>query len=209
MEKTKELEDADLVKLDAETAAWLAFSEVAKDIEKSWRASSLEQKKALEEWKWEPGMVGFAEMARLRYLKREIKDLKKINKSNATMAVEITKEYAPEVSEVVVPILAQSAVKTQTMIDRYEREVVLRKNGAVEELSEEAIQRAREYPMEQIIPVGRSGRAKCVFHDGKDENMDIRKNYAYCYVCNKSSDAIGVYMKVHDCTFKQAIQALQ
>lgn len=208
MEKTYKNDDENLVLLDAEVVAWLAFSEVAKEIEKGWRATFPEQRKALEEWRREPGMVGFAEKARLRYLKQRIKTLKEINKSNATMAIEIIKENDAEVSEVVVPILAQSAIKTQTMIEKMEKEVVIRKSGAVEELSEEAIIRAREYPIENIVPVGRNGRAKCVFHDGDHDNMDIRKNFAYCYKCGESGDAIKVYMAVNGVTFKQAITAM-
>lgn len=208
MEKTENKEGENLVKLDAEVAAWLAFSEVAKDIEKNWRAKSPERHKALEDWKQEPDMVGFAEMARLRYLKQRIRTLNEVNKQNALMAIQITKEYAPEVSEVVVPILAQSAEKTQRMVEKYGRELEIRKMGAVEEIPMEMIYRAKEYPIEQIIAVGRNGRAKCVFHGGESDNMDIRKNFAYCYKCNESGDAITVYMKVHDCTFKQAVKAL-
>lgn len=177
-----------------------------REIEKQWYEET-RRKDWLAQWKGE--VLDFSVKARIRYLKQRIKELNEINKENALMAISITKEFDQEVSEVIVPILARSAEKTQRMVEKFSRELEIRKVGAVEEIPMEMILRAKEYPIEQIVTVGRSGRAKCVFHDGEDENMDIRKNYAFCYVCGASGDAIDVYKAVHDVNFKQAVLALQ
>lgn len=177
-----------------------------KELEKEWYEGA-RRKDWLAQWKGE--VLDFSTNARIRYLKQRIMELNEINRENALMAIAITKEHPLEVSKVVVPILAQSAEKTQKLIEKHSRELEIRKVGAVEEIPMEMIYRAKEYPIEQIVTVGRSGRAKCVFHDGEDENMDIRKNYAFCYVCGRSGDAIDVYRQVYDVNFKQAVLALQ
>ena len=71
------------------------------------------------------------------------------------------------------------------------------------------IQRAEEFPLEQLLEIGKNGRAKCVFHDGADYNMDIRNNYAHCYVCGETGNTIKVLMKKDNLNFKEAVIRLQ
>ena len=65
-------------------------------------------------------------------------------------------------------------------------------------ITDEMIDLARDFPIESLVEVNKMGRAKCCFHAAaEDYNMDIRQNFAFCYVCGKSSDVIGVYMALN------------
>lgn len=51
----------------------------------------------------------------------------------------------------------------------------------------------------------RAGRYKCVFHNGKDNNMGIVGNRCNCFVCNESGDSIKVVQTIFSLSTKQAI----
>lgn len=51
----------------------------------------------------------------------------------------------------------------------------------------------------------RSGRYKCCFHNGKDNNMGIVGNRCNCFVCNESGDSIKVVQTIFSLSTKQAI----
>lgn len=72
------------------------------------------------------------------------------------------------------------------------------------------IQRARNYPMERLLEIGRSGRIRCVNpeHEDKSPSMLVRNNYAYCFACHFHADTIDVYMILNHCTFPEAVRGL-
>lgn len=51
----------------------------------------------------------------------------------------------------------------------------------------------------------RTGRYKCVFHNGKDNNMGIVGNRCNCFVCNESGDSIKVVQTIFSLSIPQAI----
>lgn len=51
----------------------------------------------------------------------------------------------------------------------------------------------------------RNGRYKCVFHNGKDNNMVDLGDKCYCFVCNASGNAINVVRTIFNCSTPQAI----
>lgn len=51
----------------------------------------------------------------------------------------------------------------------------------------------------------RSGRYKCCFHNGKDNNMGIVGNSCNCFVCNESGDSIKVVSTIFSLSTAQAI----
>lgn len=51
----------------------------------------------------------------------------------------------------------------------------------------------------------RAGRYKCVFHNGKDNNMVASDEKCYCFVCNESGNAINVVRTIFNCSTPQAI----
>lgn len=176
-----------------------------RQVEIGWEKNSRkEHRDKLALWMEEPGMKEFASEARVRYLKDEIKWWNGHVKELDVLEREMLRSDAACLT----PIVEKKIDESKSKLHRYKTEKKAIMTGANGEITELMIANAREYPIEQIVPVGRSGRAKCVFHDGKDENMDIRKNYAFCYVCNRSGDAIDVYRAVYGVGFKQAVQAL-
>lgn len=69
--------------------------------------------------------------------------------------------------------------------------------------------RARAYPIEGILELTRN-KALCPFHNESTPSFHYyaENNRAYCFGCGKSYDAIDVYMKVHNCSFKEAIKKM-
>lgn len=54
----------------------------------------------------------------------------------------------------------------------------------------------------------RTGRYKCVFHNGKDNNMVALDGNCYCFVCNERGNAINVVRTIFNCSAKQAMQKI-
>lgn len=51
----------------------------------------------------------------------------------------------------------------------------------------------------------RAGRYRCVFHNGKDNNMGVVENLCHCFVCNECGDSIKVVETIFSLSTKQAI----
>jgi hypothetical protein len=82
-------------------------------------------------------------------------------------------------------------------------------------LSDEAIDTARNYPIQDLFDIEfrRSGNrlvGLCPFHTEKSPSFYVflKQNNAHCFGCQKSTDSIGAYMELHDCDFKTAVTAL-
>ena len=54
----------------------------------------------------------------------------------------------------------------------------------------------------------REGRYKCAFHNGKDYNMLVKNDFAYCFVCNESADCVKLTSKIFNITIGQAIKKI-
>lgn len=177
-----------------------------KDIEKGRYEEVRKVKQALREWRESPEMKDFAKEARLRYLKGQEQMILTMFRNNKVRYVEVMRDD-PESIEV--GWLLREAKYLVKQLESIKKEREARESNRKDEITPEMVYRAREYPIEQIVRLERNGRAKCVFHGGEDGNMDIRKNFAYCYVCNSSGDSIKIYMQVNDVNFKQAVLAMQ
>lgn len=75
---------------------------------------------------------------------------------------------------------------------------------------EEIIERV---PLREVLDrywgkADRAGRYKCVFHNGKDNNMVALDEKCYCFVCNASGNVINVVKTIFNCSTKQAMQKL-
>lgn len=79
-----------------------------------------------------------------------------------------------------------------------------------EYITEEDIDRAREYPIDSIIDFSRAGYASCIFHSEDTASMYYYKktNHCYCFGCNKAADAISVYRQVNGVSFVEAVKKL-
>lgn len=172
--------------------------------EKDWLRGRAERQRSLAEWKAELGEYPME--CRKRYLRQEIARLVEWLNKRADEYAEITREDDQKKTWVL-PLLAKNAYGIAETLKRYRQELAALKSPKAGEITDAMVEVARNHPIEKIVPV-RNGRTRCVFHQGEHLNMDVRKNFAYCYVCGESGDAISVYMKANDVGFIQAVKAL-
>lgn len=142
------------------------------------------------------------------------KKIKEFKEENIEFAKECRERHRQELSDKLVE-------KEKELEELFEKRASIeKKEKAIKEveyltkvvnnyLTPDMIQRAKEHPIEQILEVGKNGRAKCVFHNGQDYNMDVRNNYAYCYVCSETGNTIKVLMARDNLSFKEAVIRLQ
>lgn len=72
------------------------------------------------------------------------------------------------------------------------------------------IQRAREYPINQIIEFNNVGKALAWCHPDKNPSLSYwgKENVARCFTCNKTFDSISAAMELWDLTFVEAVRRL-
>ena len=75
------------------------------------------------------------------------------------------------------------------------------------QITDEMIQKAREYPITDLIE-NRRGMALCPFHNDKRPSLGLKNNYAYCFGCGYSADVIKFYMDLYNVDFKTAVKIL-
>lgn len=89
-----------------------------------------------------------------------------------------------------------------------------RKQNQKSSITEADIERAREYPIEQLWSelVGepiKAGMTRCCFHDDNTASMSLRKYNRYrCFGCDARGDTIDLYMKVQGVDFIRAVKEL-
>lgn len=76
-------------------------------------------------------------------------------------------------------------------------------------ITDEMIQRAKEFPVEQLITFV-SGKAYAFCHDDKRPSMTKhkQKNVAYCWACSKGYDPISILMERDGLSFKDSVKEL-
>lgn len=76
--------------------------------------------------------------------------------------------------------------------------------------TDDRLERAKRYPISELVSVNREGFTKCVYHEEKNASMKVyRDNHCFSYCCGKRSDAIDIYCAIHPgVSFKQAIENL-
>lgn len=84
---------------------------------------------------------------------------------------------------------------------------ILRKTNR-SEITPDMIEKAREYPIQEIVEINRSGFSLCPGHDDHHPSMDCRNNFCFCYVCGWCGDSIALYMKKNNVDFVMAVKFL-
>lgn len=77
-------------------------------------------------------------------------------------------------------------------------------------ITEAMIDKARDYPISDLLEVNRYRKAVCLWHDDTRPSLVVyEKNQSvWCPVCGTFQDSIGVYMKLHGVTFPTAVRSL-
>lgn len=82
-------------------------------------------------------------------------------------------------------------------------------NPGNQEITDEMIKTARDYPIEDVLPnkIFRN-KTRCFNHDDRNPSMSIRDNRVKCFVCDKRWNPIDVVMQVEGLEFKEAVKRL-
>lgn len=78
--------------------------------------------------------------------------------------------------------------------------------------SSDEIVRAKAFPITDLLKFNSSGFALCPAHSEKTGSLKYYadKNRCYCFGgCGKSFDSIDIYKIINNCSFKEAVKALQ
>lgn len=77
-------------------------------------------------------------------------------------------------------------------------------------ITDEMIQRAKEYPFEDLLPEPlRRGRCKCPVHEGKNsQSFSVKDNKGKCHSCGWYGDTIKFVMDTQGLTFVEAVRKL-
>ena len=76
------------------------------------------------------------------------------------------------------------------------------------QITQEDIERAREYPFEELIKASKGMFAICPFHPEKKPSFYIRKNFGYCFGCAWHGDTISFIMDTEAIGFVEAVKKL-
>jgi hypothetical protein len=100
--------------------------------------------------------------------------------------------------------------EVESITNRYKRLLWAIKNYKSPKKEEEAlhIDRAREYPIENLLPPLVRGWCCCPLHNEKSPSFKVKNNKFNCYGCGAFGDVIDLYMKLHSSDFKTAVKAL-
>jgi len=80
--------------------------------------------------------------------------------------------------------------------------------GTSERVTPQMIERARAYPIENLIELKRNV-ALCPFHNERSPSFSVKNNKYKCFGCDASGDSISLAMHLKNMTFKQAVEYLQ
>lgn len=76
-------------------------------------------------------------------------------------------------------------------------------------ITDEMIGRAKDYPFESLVELGRNKMVSCPGHDDKHPSCYIKNNYAYCFSCGRSWDTIEWVTETEGLSFIDAVRRLQ
>lgn len=72
------------------------------------------------------------------------------------------------------------------------------------------IEKAKSYPIEQLIEFDRGGFARCLWHEEKSPSLKWypSRNKAHCFAGCGDFDSIDVFQKINNLSFKEAVNNL-
>ena len=91
---------------------------------------------------------------------------------------------------------------------KFQNENYFRRLNVGDDITREMVQRAKNYPFENLIELKR-GMASCPFHEDKKPSFSVKDNRGHCFSCHWSGDTIAFLMKKDGLSFREAVKALQ
>lgn len=172
---------------------------------KYWLISRQGIKKQIREWSKQESMKEFVKQAQKRFCKAEIIRLEHCLDRNRFLYVQLFKD---SVARQLAPIVYKISLGIKKRIQRHRFMIENQNSSRSDFIDDYDIARAREYPLDELLEIGQNGRARCIFHNGSDFNLNIKNNFAYCHVCGEHGDSLKVYQTLHCCGFIEAVRAL-
>jgi len=176
----------------------------SKKIEKEWKK---EYKKIIDNiFEFVKENEEFARERRIEYLENLIVELSK--------KIEKELEYQQRMIDNDVPFWFRSLSndRLKKMIKEYKKLKIslyfLKNNKNQNGITPEMIVRAREYPINNLIDVGKNMMALCLFHSDNKPSMYVKNNFYYCFGCGASGDVIDLAMKLWGISFPEAVKKL-
>jgi hypothetical protein len=97
----------------------------------------------------------------------------------------------------------------ERLLSRCERELSDLRRPIVRGISDDQVQRARDYPLWKLLELRPGARVKCQWHEDKKKTMALYPNgRGHCFSCNKTYDAIAWVMRTQGVDFLTAVQRL-
>ncbi len=128
---------------------------------------------------------------------------------------EVTKEYlarveadAPYLERQGLAIIIGKLKKDYECLNAEFEQIAGIKRQSKGEITQAMIDRAREYPIQNILEVNGRGYALCPFHADKNPSAFTRNNFLYCFSCGENADTIKITMKVKGLNFPEAVKEL-
>jgi len=75
------------------------------------------------------------------------------------------------------------------------------------EVTDEMIQRAKEFPITELIEHKRMW-ALCPFHPDTKPSLFLKNNFYHCFVCEANGDTIDLVKQIYSVDFKTAVKVL-
>ena len=75
-------------------------------------------------------------------------------------------------------------------------------------INERDIELARNMDIKELIEVNNKNFAFCPAHSDKRPSLYCRNNFVYCFSCGFKADTIGLYMKLNNVGFIEAVKFL-
>ena len=121
-------------------------------------------------------------------------------------------ETIPDKNNIRIEAIKEQLVNAKTTQEKHDiprllREVKILK-GITESVTKEMIERARQFPMENLIELKRK-MALCPFHNENTPSFSVKNNSYHCFGCGVSGDTIDLAMHLKNYTFRQAVEFLQ
>ena len=137
------------------------------------------------------------------------------NQRDATELKKEVKEWVetiPDKNNIRIEAIREQLIDAKTSPEKHDISRLLCEvkilKGTSESVTKEMIERARQYPMENLIELKRK-MALCPFHNEKTSSFSVKNNSYHCFGCGVSGDTIDLTMHLKNYTFRQAVESLQ
>lgn len=146
--------------------------------------------------------------AELRHYKNKLLDMV----TDLLISVKDYKKYSKKGRQIEMYLIACNIEDLIDRISKLQRKIIsLRKAKDGKDEIYDMIQRAREYPIDQLLDFDRCGMALCPFHADTEPSLKHYpdSNTAYCFSCCRRYDSIDIVRQIEGISFIEAVRRLQ